>query len=1035
MRMIPVFKPANASRVFFCICCFALLSLTFTSGLKSDQAGEGLKLPEVVVVGQDSVKLKGFRDFTLMPLIAPGTKLEPVDDVLALEASNTTSAPKWTTPEIKSPGCAYRNAVTAYMARGITGAAGFYRSGKQKYLDGAYHEARYYFSTGLEKYPDSPFVSSSSYWLGEIAFHDQQMKAAHAYFSRVTADPGCQYLGYAYYSLGWLEHQAGKYALAADSFAVIATLDNFKNLQPTALFWHGESLLRAKKFEQSEVVLQNLLQKYPASPYVSQARYLLASMLINRQDYQTALDYLNAILTVHANLQVSDVLLRQSLLAAGWCHYYLQQYQQAIYRFQPLLLPEAPEDTRSLAFLGYGLSLIRDGRVQEALDFVGKQPDTVRQDRVSAVVLREIIVWDDAHEKSSDAIMAAHLLLEESPEKFLVADDFRQLAWRYEKKDAYDAALEVVERGIRVVLENGGSETALLIEKARILQLLNRVGEAEKILDEVLNQPEQQVSGEQKNQCRLLLARGYNATGSYVSALTILDAIPVDSQQPESVLAAYERGWARMGLEAYEKALSEFDFFLAHQARVAELVDSKNIQNAMINKGECLFNLRRDEMAATTFKKFIQHFPASPFVDRARYYLAWIDLRQEKYQLALDKLSAILRDYPDTELQDAIYYQRGQAYFSMGHFIEAVGEYEFLVEHYPESSFAGRSLLKIGESYFNAQDYLRARLVYLRAARTYPDTSIEERSRYGLLMLAYKQRHDDYLETEAAVFMEKFPRSVYLSPLVMMVADIYRQHKQWDELQSMLSTVISGQYPDEVKMDALYQMISLAREKQDEQQTIDWCRKMVKQFPGGKYQCDCNLIFAQRAFKQGDYGKTLDLLDDSLTVCSDKHLQRQSLLLDARANERLNQPGMAEKLYKKIISQEYQDSVTFLALDALGGLKKRLHQYEQAEFFYQQAARNPKHELAAAAQYNRAVVLQKAGKKSDAIKQYLRLSYLFPEQESWIVKALCMAAELYEQDHKTAAAKKTYQKLLQYHLSEQQLEQVKKSLAALKKED
>ncbi|NIA19886.1 MAG: tetratricopeptide repeat protein, partial [Xanthomonadaceae bacterium] len=503
---------------------------------------------------------------------------------------------------------------------------------------------------------------------------------------------------------------------------------------------------------------------------------------------------------------------------------------------------------------------------------------------------------------------------------------------------------------------------------------------------------------------------------------------------PESVLAAYERGWARLGLEAYEKALTEFNFFLLHQELAAGLIDARNIQNAMINKGECLFNLHRDEAAALTFAEFIQSFPTSPFVDHARYYLAWIDLRQGKHQLALDKLSAILRDYPDTKLQDAIYFQRGQAYFSTGHFIEAIGEYEFLIDHYPESPYAGRSLLKIGESYFNAQDYLRAKLVYLRAAQTYPDTSIEERSRYGLLMLAYKQRHDDYLETEAAVFIEKFPQSGYLSPLVLMVADIYRQHQQWDDLQTLLSMVISGEYSDEVKMDAIYQMISLSRERKDEQQTIEWCRKMVKEFPGGKYQCDCNLIFAQQAFAQGDYGKTLKLLDNSRTACRDKHLQRQSLLLDARANEKINQLGAAEKVYKKIISQEYQDSITYMALDALGALKERLHHYEQAEFFYQQAARNPKLELAAAAQYKWAVVLQKAGKKSKAIKQYLRLSYLFPKQERWIIKSLSMAAELYEYDHEIAAAEKTYQKLLRYHLSDQQLEKVKKSLAALEKE-
>ncbi len=1020
-------------RLLFFICFFAVLSLTFGGRLKSDEAGEGLNLPEVVVVGQDSVRLKGFRDFSLMPMIAPGTKLKPVHDTLTLQENSPSAAPQWTTPDIQSPGCAYRNAVTAYVARGISGAAGFYRSGKQQYLDGAFHEAEYYFTTGMEKYPDSPYVSSSSYWLGEIAFHDQQMKKAHRYFSRVTADPSCQYVGYAYYSLGWLEHQAEKFELAAESFAALATLDDFENLKPTALFWQGESLLRAGKPEQSRVVLQKLLQKYPASAYVSQARYLLASMAFNQQDYQRALRHLEVILNGTNALKTDDTLVRQSLLAAGWCHYYLEQYSQAISRFEPLLKDGAPLDTRPLAFLGYSLSLIRSDRAGEALDAIGRQPEIIRNDKVSAIVLREVIAWDDAHEKTSDAIMAAHLLLEESPEKFLLGDDFRQLAWRYEKKGSYDSALEVVDRGILVAEKNGDSAVPLLIEKARILQYLKRFDEAENILKQLLEQ-DGLVSGEQKNQCRLLLARGYNARGSYVSALSILDLLPIDEQKPVAVLAAYERGWARMRLGAYEKALQEFDFLLRHQKLVVQLLDPKQLQNAMINKGECLFNLHRDQEAAACFREFIRQYPASPFVDRARYYLAWIDLRQGKNQPALDQLSAILNNYPETGLRDAIYFQRGQAYFAMGHFEEAINEFENLIDHYPESSYAGQSLMKIGESYFNAGDYLRAKLIYLRAAQTYPASSVEEKARYGLLLLAYKQRQDDYLETEAAAFIKKFPRSAYLSPLVLMVADIYRQHRQWSELQSLMTTVISGEYPDEVKMDALYQMISLFREQKNEGKVRLWCQRMVTQFPGGKYQCDCNLVFARQTYKQGEYGKVLDLLADSPTTCTDKHLQRQSLLLQAKAAEKLNRLGAAEGFYKKLLSEEYQDSIAYQALNALGALKEQLHQYGQAEFYYQQAARNPKAEQAAAAQYKRSFVLQEAGKKQEAIQQYLRLPYLFPKQETWIIKALSQAAKLYEQANRTAAAEKTYRKLLQYHLSPQQREKVKKSLAALGKE-
>ena len=92
--------------------------------LFSNQSGDGLHLPEVVVIGEDRARIEGFRDFGLLPALAPGIKLEPVAENLTLEAG-ASPGPDWETAAAQTPGCAYRNPVTASLARGFGGAEGY----------------------------------------------------------------------------------------------------------------------------------------------------------------------------------------------------------------------------------------------------------------------------------------------------------------------------------------------------------------------------------------------------------------------------------------------------------------------------------------------------------------------------------------------------------------------------------------------------------------------------------------------------------------------------------------------------------------------------------------------------------------------------------------------------------------------------------------------------------------------------------------------------------------------------------------------
>ncbi|MCK5541026.1 MAG: hypothetical protein KAI69_08850, partial [Deltaproteobacteria bacterium] len=72
-------------RIKNCIAWLLVATFIFSwQPLFSNQSGEGLHLPEVVVIGEDSARLEGFRDFSLLPALAPGIKLESEADIPTL---------------------------------------------------------------------------------------------------------------------------------------------------------------------------------------------------------------------------------------------------------------------------------------------------------------------------------------------------------------------------------------------------------------------------------------------------------------------------------------------------------------------------------------------------------------------------------------------------------------------------------------------------------------------------------------------------------------------------------------------------------------------------------------------------------------------------------------------------------------------------------------------------------------------------------------------------------------------------------------
>lgn len=1001
----------NRVKRLFLLFLLAPLALSWQP-LQGDQSGAGLELPAVIVVGQDRARLEGFREFGLLPELVPGIKLKPATENLVLSDQQVTLEPDWRTASGQAPGCAYRNPVTASLARGLGGVEAYYRSGRQKYLEGLYSEAESFFLTGLRKYPQSALAPDLHYWLGEIAFQREDMTEAKRHFQEIGGVPGALYYHYACYSLGWIAYRASEYAGAASWFERVSG-SREERLRAAALFWQGEARLRLGEGPAAEGLWRQLIDAYPDSPEFRPALYRLATQAFNRHDYQASLSFLERIPSA---LSGSDELWRQASLARGWSLYFLQRWSEAEKCFAGLfkagIEPVKTDEVQAAAFLGEVVSLLRQELLDQAAKLIESRPLGLRRAPAAAAAIRELRDSAAGAGNQDKAREAGRQLLTEIPPELLRVEDFRRQArLEVENRDC-DSALSTLATGLQTMPDQ--DHPLLLLEKAQVWLRCDQPLSAEELLLSLFVD-QSRFASEDYFTLYLLLARAQNRNRHFAAVAERLSPLPAGLTAEQQADLLYERGWAALQSGDYENALRDFSGFLGSLGKPESLR-----ANAELNRIEALFNLHRDQEAIGALREFLKVFPDHDLRFRALNYLGLLHLRQGEFNLAAEGFSALLAEGPEKlgRLRPQVMFNLGESLYSLERFAEAAELFTRLINQYPEAGISGPAAIRVGESYFNQGEYLKSRLAYLKARQTWPDGEIEEKACYGLLLLAYNQDNYDYLEVEVPKFLARFPASSYTVPLLQLLADLYQRLGRHDDLLALYRELETGNYADDLKLEACFRHFRYSQDQGDRVVAAALCHQILERFPFSKYECDCRLYLARGYFAKADYQATADTLGGLESVCPDPDLRRAVELLRGRLLQVRGDYEAAAEAYLKVAKSSENDPPGYAALTGLAEVFSARGDFVEALFFYDKAVRNPDRQVAAEAALARARTLEKADRIADAEASYLRISYLFPEQKTVLAQALLAAARL--ADPESADRGQLLKKIKNFKLSPEQ---------------
>ncbi len=711
----------------------------------------------------------------------------------------------------------------AAPAAGYTqGVENLFEAGKKAFQDGLYVMAGRNFRQLVDQYPDSPLADDADYLSGVSDFYLEEFRSCIAALDNYAGKyPRSNNNRRVSYWLGSAHFQLQNYPDALSHLK--AQVEKYPDEQPYfdhSLLLKGMVEENLSNWAAARSSYGRLLERESAQYLWPEALYRVGGIALRFSDYSEALTAFARILIEFPNSQYAG----EAVFFVGECNFFLGRYAEAERSYRTVLAAEPPPEQQETGLYRLAIILAEQGRGVEALEFCdelelrfprGQYIDLLI--RLKADMLFDLERYDQAFAAYSEALAATtgteerQVIYHNMGLSAFLNGNIRRSIEPLEK--ALQGRSEISEQSLfrlaAVLTELGSKEQAVLRyeefrkrfpasqareEATRMLASLYQDGgdleQAEGMYTELITRyPDSPYQDEylfkrgsshlQRDasaaalsdffsltqmwpnspyiaESRYNIGYIYSRRGEYKRALPFfeqaLKANPSSELAGRSILAA---GVCAFNAGEYSQAIQWFGkntasgaawageswFYLGRThykleqledaagsfARAAELLEGTSQgEEALFWKGLCQFRLDRLIPAKETFLMLTALYPGGRRVAES-YYRAGICASQldsypesiDYYDKALQAVGSLGAEYRDS-LNQEILYQKGFALLQSGERDRSVATYETLSREYPNSTLASEAFFKIAEEDFRVGNYRNAERGFLQVRKRFP---------------------------------------------------------------------------------------------------------------------------------------------------------------------------------------------------------------------------------------------------------------------------------------------------------------------------
>ena len=775
-----------------------------------------------------------------------------------------------------------------------------------------------------------------------------------------------------------------------------------------------EALFVARKayddgfYDVSLGLLERFLKTYPNSSRLPEARLLVGQCYFNQGEFLKALTKFEEVAGDPRARDIKD----SAYYWIGEVHFKGNNFSKAATYYKKIIQDYAESSYAAAAYYSVGWCFFQDGEFKDALEYFKiveakypKDPQvkdasfkiieclynlkdyTALQEKLTGYI--KAYSKDDYHlgylyfymaeadyylENFTKAIEAYSKVINKIKDEKIQALSRLGMSWSYLKLKKYKESEASFAQVKRDLLEKQ-SQDVFLLGKAILMTEVERIVEAKNIYKELL-----EVTSEP-----LVLVQAYLGYADtlynlkeYSEAIKVYEKALVGGDQgstPQEIIDKlhYNLAWAYLKGGEFKEAIEAFQ-------EIVKESDDKIVKiSALCQIGDTYQDSGDYNKAQETYDSILKDYPDSFYSDYVQYQLGLTLLKASNYDGAILSLLSLKNNFPDSKLLDDATYALGLAYFQRQDYNSSRDVFTDFETEFKDSGLKPQALYLLGTSLYNLASYPQAIEAFKNIIRIYSqDEELIQKAEYEIADCYYQMGDEKGAMAKFEALRSKYPDSSFSDEIMWWLGEYYYRHNNLTMARRYFSSLIRDFPKSNLITDAYYIL-------------------------GSSYAEDSNFKEAIQNFnKVIEVGKS-DLAGQAAIAIADIYVKED------KTDSAFREYDKVLELYPNLINLIYPKKAE---------LFYRLNQYDQAIDYYRMSLDLVQIRDMPKIQLKIAEVFQAQRKYPEAIEEYLKVTYLYSENEHLAVRALLRVAEIYEGKDNFKEALNIYQRIIDMDVEE-----------------
>lgn len=507
-------------------------------------------------------------------------------------------------------------------------------------------------------------------------------------------------------------------------------------------------------------------------------------------------------------------------------------------------------------------------------------------------------------------------------------------------------------------------------------------------------------------------------------------------------------------IEQYEQALE------AYEELLRLFPNSERVYDALLGKANLQYTLDQYSEAIITYRKLILRLKTPntlpDIYEKAHFGLAWAYLKSNQVQQSISTFEKIKNHAQNKTVKISALTQIGDAYQDINKLDKAIVIYDRILQQYPDNPFIDYVQYRQGIALLKKEDIEAAKLSFQSLKANFPQSKYIYETYYYLAIAHFKQENWQSAKRQIEQFINQpkspteflaeayqvsalcqfnlgefkgaiedfryiiknFPtQTTLINNAKLNIAKSYYKMNNTKEAIKRFTQIITKNPQSLAAQEAYLWLGDHYLEKREFKTADKFYQEFIDTYPGSAKYDLALFQLGQSFYAQEKYDTALEVLNK--VSRKDPEIYVKANLAIAEIFNQTLTADKAKQTYENIIttSPDFQRD----AFTKLANIYLKENDYKAAlnAFTKALAAGEGFNEIKdAQIQFAIADVYEMMNNTQKAIEEYLKISYLYPDDVSWIIKAQLRIGRIFEDSDQWDKAFKIYTKVKTFNTTE-----------------